>query len=63
MTEQLSFLDELTNANPQLKIGKFTCQCGCGLVFEREYSTKRFRYFNRAHAQRAYRARCKLKES
>lgn len=39
------------------KLGRFTCQCGCGEVFERWYRTRKPRYVDRAHQQRVYRRR------
>ena len=61
---QLAFLGAVLEKNRLLnpprvsqKIGVFECQCGCGLVFERMWTTRRPKYFNRTHQMRAYRAR------
>lgn len=49
-------------AEKPLKIGTFTCACGCGLKFRREYRTKKPKYMNEAHKKRAYRERVRLRD-
>lgn len=39
------------------KTAQVACMCGCGTVFEARYSTKKPKYLNAAHRQRAYRKR------
>jgi hypothetical protein len=36
-----------------VKLHRFVCQCGCGQFVEREYRTRRPRYKNNAHRDRA----------
>lgn len=38
-----------------------TCQCGCGAQFNREYTTRKPRYLNDTHRDRAERARARAR--